>query len=250
MSTKRMAMLDRPGKVDVWLLPFSEMNATVHQWCMPLLDAAERVQAGRFLLDKPRDQYVVSRAMVRQVLADYLGIPPLSLSFARNDHGRPHIASPRQAMGLHFSLSHTEGLIALAVALVPAVGLDVETVNREADVEGIACHYFSAFEWDALRLLDGWAQREAFLALWTVKEAYIKACGKGLSIPLNGFAVQLLPQSARLLHNSDEIEAAKNWRFFRQRPLPDHLLAVAAALDHADTLDCRVRWFDIQGVTS
>ena len=230
------------GCVDIWLFPFETMDEALRRRCLPLLDAGELAQLGRFAIERPRNQYLVARAMVRLVLSHHSGRSPQSLSFTKDDFGRPWLAAPDDALGLYFSLSHTDGLVGLAVSATRLVGLDVEDIHRSTNFLGIAQSYFAASEWAGLNELSGGARRDRFFDLWTTKEAYIKACGKGLQIALDQFAVDVTDSSARLIRSDDPAHALDDWQFFRSQPTPRHKLAVAALFNPRAALACRTHW--------
>lgn len=234
-----------PGCVDIWLFPFDRVDEALRHRCLSLLDAGEREQLASFTLARPKDQYLISRALVRLALSHHADRSPESLSFTRDDHGRPWLAAPDDALGLYFSLSHTDGLVAVAVSRTPQLGLDVEDLHRTTNFMGIAQTYFAASEWSGLNQLEGHAQRARFFDLWTVKEAYIKACGKGLRMPLDQFAVAVTPTSATLIDAHDTAGASDEWQFFRAQPTPRHQLAVAARFTPHAPLICRIHLADL-----
>lgn len=114
---------------------------------------------------------------------------PAAVEFRHSKHGRPELVSD---IGLQFNLTHTNGLIALAVTTQAPVGIDVEYLNRQAGIPKLASRYFSDEENSALYRLpaEAWSQR--FYDLWTLKEAYLKACGTGLTTPLRDFSFSLV----------------------------------------------------------
>jgi 4'-phosphopantetheinyl transferase len=229
------------GEVDIWLLPFEGLaDKGLRRFCTALLSPDEAERAGRFALPRPQDQYIAARALVRLILARRCTVAPEALVFAANEFGRPHISAPAQARGIHFSLSHTDGLLALAVSTSYAVGLDVEDTQRLSDFTGIARNYFSPTEWQAIEPLQGEAQRERFFLIWTLKEAYMKALGQGLSAGLEAFSISVTPESASLLGGPAGAPAAHTWQFFRMQPTARHQLAVAASFTPYAPLVCRV----------
>lgn len=142
----------------------------------------------RFAAD--RDAYLVAHAMVRVVLSTYEDRDPASWRFVANEHGRPEI-DPAQRSRLSFNLSHTRGLVACAVATGRSVGVDVETTDRRIDADEISRRHFAAAEHRALAALPEDRRDRRFLEYWTLKEAYIKARGVGLGLPLDSFAIEL-----------------------------------------------------------
>lgn len=233
------------GQVDVFLLPFAGLaDDTLRSFCMALLSPDETVRASRFALPKPQDQYIASRALVRLVLARCCSVSHEALVFSANEFGRPHISAPASCLDTHFSLSHTDGLLALAVSSTYEVGLDVEDTQRPTQVAGIARSYFSPAEWRTLEHLEDADQREQFFSIWTLKEAYIKALGKGLSTDLSEFSITITPDSAAVTGAPTGSPAAETWQFFRLRPTPRHQLAVAASFTPRAPLACRVHMLE------
>lgn len=233
------------GVVEIWLFPFQAVDGALRHRCQSLLDESELAQLAGFSRAGPQDLYLLSRALVRVALSHHSGHPPEALRFNRDGHGRPWLAAPDDALGLYFSLSHTDGLVAVAVSGTPRVGLDVEDLQRTTNLMGIARSYFATAELSVLNSLEGHAQRERFFDLWTAKEAYIKACGQGLRMPLDEFAIEVMPTSATLTESTDTAQTPSHWQFFRAQPTPRHKLAVAASFTPHAPLICRTRLADL-----
>jgi 4'-phosphopantetheinyl transferase len=191
-----------------------------------VLSAEEIARLDRFHFEKHRHTFLVSHAMVRAVLSLYVELPPAEWSFVIGSQGKPEIANPI-SLPLRFNLSHTQGLAAVIVALGRNVGVDVEHLaRREIDIE-LAERYFAPAEVAALRALPEPDCRERFFHYWTLKEAYIKARGLGLSLPLDGFAFHLEGDSPEITFTERIADDSAAWQFARHRPGPDHALAVA-----------------------
>ncbi len=156
-----------------------------------LLSASEREQHGRFVFDHLKHDYLVTRALVRTTLSRYVDVLPVDWVFRINDYGRPAIASPALPTSLRFNISHTRGLIVCLVAWDREIGVDVEDLQRTGRTVEIAEDFFSPAEAAALHARPSSTQRRRFFELWTLKEAYIKARGMGLSIPLDQFSYDL-----------------------------------------------------------
>jgi 4'-phosphopantetheinyl transferase len=124
---------------------------------------------------------------VRRVLAQELYLPPQDLVFRADSHGKPHVVVPGGKL-LHFNLSHTRGLSALVLSRQVEVGVDVESLGREVELLALARRYFATPEVLLLEDLAAEPQRELFFALWTLKEAWVKAKGLGLRVPLDEFS--------------------------------------------------------------
>lgn len=161
------------------------------------LSDAERERRARFRFAAHRHQFLVSRALLRWVLGRYTGLEPASLRFGCNAWGKPHLELGGRRAPV-FNLSHTDGLIVLAVAEAadgqaepPMLGVDVERMDRVVDAPALARRFFSALESDTLHGLPVENQQPCFFDYWTLKEAYIKAVGMGLGIPLADFSFTL-----------------------------------------------------------
>jgi 4'-phosphopantetheinyl transferase len=169
-----------PGDVHLWFVrPDWASDTELHGNYVALLSDSERARHGSFTVEHARHVHLVTRALVRCALARYLPVIPRDLRFVSNAWGRPEIDPPS---GLRFNASHSSGLIVCAVALA-AVGVDVEHKSRSAEILRLAPRVFSSRELAALRHLAFEDHLERALSLWTLKEAYAKARGVGLSLP-------------------------------------------------------------------
>jgi 4'-phosphopantetheinyl transferase len=157
------------------------------------LSPEEKARADRFHFANDRNRFVVARGLLRELLGRYLHQVPAGLEFSYGQHGKPALSGENASSGLSFNLSHSSALVVYAFSKKRNLGIDVEHVQRENAGEGIATRYFSAREVNDLRTLPPDARVEGFFHCWTRKEAYLKATGMGLQIPLDSFAVSLLP---------------------------------------------------------
>lgn len=144
------------------------------------LSPEELDRASRYRFDKDRRAFTAGRALLRICLAHYLALTPRNITFEYSSEGKPQL-SPAHDMAIHFNLSHTEGLAAVAISRSRRLGIDIEQSTRVVDELEIAKKYFSAAETERLRALPENERRLAFLGYWTRKEAYAKATGRGLS---------------------------------------------------------------------
>lgn len=149
-----------------------------------LLDPAERARCARYVFMSNRIESTAARALVRSALSRYAAIAPADWTFRTGEHGKPELAGPAGAPPLSFNVSHTQGLVACLVAGGCAVGVDVEFLGRRSDIALLARRCLSAAEQEALWALPEPAQRQRFLVHWTLKEAYLKARGIGIGLPL------------------------------------------------------------------
>jgi len=176
--------------IHVWFIQSEEIcNVKLLSQCYFLLNDEERLQHSQFHFEKDQHQYLLTRSVVRSVLSKYTNnILPRQWCFKKNPYGKPSIGNTRPTSPLSFNISHTKQLIVMAVTLNQEIGIDVEYLPKLEKKLHIAQHLFSALEIKQLLELPIAKQNKRFADLWTLKEAYIKACGKGLFIPLDQFS--------------------------------------------------------------
>jgi 4'-phosphopantetheinyl transferase len=197
--------------------------------CTELLCVGESQQAERFTSDRRRGEYIFAHGLVRVALSRFAPhVAATAWRFTRNRFGRPFISSPQNAEPLHFSLSHTDGFVACAVSPCERVGIDVEATDRPAAHLEIARAFFSTAELADLMSLPPAQQKERFFDIWTLKEAYAKARGMGLQLPLDQFSMHFAPQrKPGITFSRDLPDDPESWRFSQFSPTPRHRLAVA-----------------------
>jgi 4'-phosphopantetheinyl transferase len=206
------------NEVHVWRVPL-EMSASNIEHLQHVLANKEIARARRFYFEKDRRNWIVAHALLRSILGQYLKCDPRKLRFTTNSYGKPLIVTPLAGNRLHFNLSHSGDLALYAFAYEREVGVDVEQMRSGIDYRELATHYFSVRECTALDALPADLQEEAFFLCWTRKEAYIKARGKGLSLPLDQFDVSLAPdEPPRLLGSREEPRVAERWSLYALFP--------------------------------
>jgi 4'-phosphopantetheinyl transferase len=230
------------GEVHIWKLQ-SAPGADLAQYTS-LLSPEERDRAARFRFPHLRRSFIVDHGRMRLVLAAYTGIAPEDLFFAVNEFGKPELTNPEAADlpgRLRFNLSHTEGLTLLALCLDADLGVDVEPLRPMKDLELVAQSHFSPREIAALGAVDAWEKQRAFFYCWTRKEAFLKARGRGLSIPLDSFAVSLTADDPpALLECRWDPEEIGRWSLFSLEPGQD--FAGALAIQRGDWRICWFEW--------
>jgi len=216
------------GAVHVWRIrPARHDTSTA--WAV--LSDAERERAGRFIFEEHRKFFVATHAIVRRILATYIGLPADALQFAESEAGKPSLLRGQSETHVEFNLSHSGDLALLAVSAAARVGVDVERWHRHTEHLELAEHFFSAHERDALRAL---AAHDAdlvagFFAAWSRKEAYLKATGTGITQGLDHFSVSLRPgEPARLITDERDAMASERWYFAALDAGPEYSAALVA----------------------
>ena len=209
--------------VQVWTMATAGLTeASVAPWAA-VLDAAERARAARFAFAPSRIGFIAAHALARAALAALAGSAPQAFGFAAGAHGKPLALLGGRPAGIAFSLSHTDGLVGVALAPMAALplGLDLEPRDRRAPLQ-VARRWFTPRELAWLKSLPAARRGEGFFRLWTLKEAFIKATGNGLSQNLASFGFEADPP--RIFFVGAAAERAQDW-WFTQRVVPGGFLA-------------------------
>jgi 4'-phosphopantetheinyl transferase len=184
------------------------------------LSPDELTRAARFVSEKDQHHFTAARGILRELVGAYLEVPPDQITFRYGSNGKPEL--DHQSLPLQFNLSHASGFAVYGFSLERQIGIDVELLRPQNAAEDIAARYFAAGEIAELRKLDPELRTEGFFCCWTRKEAYVKAHGSGLSIPLDSFAVSLTPSQPTELHSSDRAR----WSMRTFKPWPGCIAAI------------------------
>ncbi len=177
-----------------------------------VLSSDETARASRFHFPRDRQRFVASRAWLRTILAGYLVVDPKTESFSYSKREKPSLGPGNAGSDVAFNVSHSGGVALFAFTRRRDIGVDVEQVRRESDLNTIARRFFSAHEQNQLAAMDSEERIEAFFRCWTRKEAYIKATGDGFSLPLCQFDVSLTASDASaLLATRPDASEAGRW---------------------------------------
>ena len=199
-SLDRLALAD--GEIHVWRASLDCSESVLHRF-KAALAADEKARAQRFVFQPDRNSYIAARGVLRELLGKYLHRGPSEIEFDYGAQGKPALRSGWSQSGLQFNVSHSHGMALFAFAVARPVGVDVEMVRADFAGEKIAERFFSPQEVRELRSLPAAVQDEGFFLCWTRKEAYIKARGEGLQIPLKSFHVSLTPTKPARLQADD-----------------------------------------------
>jgi 4'-phosphopantetheinyl transferase len=190
--------------------------------------ATEELERGaRLRFQRDRRRFIAARGKLRQILGHYLGCSSREVSFDYGSHGKPRVAAVH-GQDLSFNLSHSHGLGLVAITRGREIGVDLEAIRPDLSIDLIAARFFSIREVAMLEMLPRAQRLEGFFNCWTRKEAYVKACGGGLSIPLDGFSVTLAPgEPAALLESQDGDFECGQWTLYGFRPAAGFVAALA-----------------------
>jgi len=192
------------------------------------LSNAETERMVRFHQAKHQHAFLISHALKRATLAQVLDLAPAELEFGVGSHGRPFLLGHGQH-SLQFNLSHTDGMAAIAISQDAYVGLDVENLTRNVPETAFAARFFTPLEHDDILAHEHTPNSHRLLEYWTLKEAYIKAEGLGISIGLDTFYFELNESSLKIQFTPEARPPSQPWQFMQFKPMPRHLMALAWA---------------------
>ncbi len=215
-------------EVQLWRIDLEAVGADESRW-QQLLSSDELVRARRFHFARDRQRFVASRALLRTILAGYLSTNARDLTFSYSEKEKPSLGPAHMDGGVTFNVSHSGGIALIAFARQREIGVDIEQVRRDSDLEIIARRFYSKHEQNQLAALPGEEKVDAFFRCWTRKEAYIKATGDGLSLPLSQFDVSLRAgETSALLATRPDSSEAGRWRLQEVPGGPGYIAALCA----------------------
>lgn len=223
------------GAVHLWLAPLSHLkDHPVH--IENILSNDEVARAKRFIKPSDQEKYIASRIIIRRILARYLSMNPIDIIFDVNDHGKPYIKN----QSVQFNFSHAGDYLLLGVTLNNKVGVDIEYEKNNNDFLSIAERFFSPYEYQAIINLAPQEQKAAFYHCWTLKEAFIKATGLGLSFGLSNFEVSIQGAESSALRQVQN-DSPENWTL-QSIVLPDlqHYHAAYALEGRCEALNINI----------
>ena len=227
--------------VDVWSI---SLTSPMSPSSIPtgVLNPAEITRAERFVQPKDRQRFIIARTALREILGSYLGLPPATVAFRINAHGKPYLHSA-PAM-LQFNLSHSGDWALCAITTAGEVGVDIERVRPRSAAYRlkVARRFFSAHEYHAINSASPTGIDSAFFSGWTRKEAYIKCHGKGLAIPLATFTVSIGAATPAALIQSDWNPVDVTQCRLYDLDVPTGYYAALALLNTKPVRICQLNW--------
>jgi 4'-phosphopantetheinyl transferase len=216
----------------VWLAELPQSMSDLLLALKGTLSSDELERARRFHFVRDRDRYVLRRGILRQILSYYLGCVPAAIDFSYQASGKPQLAHPAPlSCDLRFNISHSGDAVLYAVTSRRDIGVDIELIRPEIEWALVANCFFAPAEIAALQRLPVHLQSRGFFNCWVRKEAYLKARGEGLSIPLDSFEVSLRPGDAPLLlraADESELQQCTMWDV----PLTEDLAGAVVVKGH------------------
>jgi len=192
-----------------------------------VLDADELNRAERFYSDLERERFIACRGMLRMILGRYLGVEPIALRFQYGLRGKPSLSERLGDSNIQFSLAHSGGWVIYGLTLDRNIGVDLERIAPFGELDQFVDRFYSVGEKAAVHASWGNDRYEVFFKIWTMKEAYLKACGEGLvRLKVNDVSFgQEKPRTVRLMGDGNTRENVC-WSFMDLRPASDFAAAV------------------------
>ena len=213
--------------VHVWRASLDVSTSCLHS-LQGTLTPDECTRAERFYFQEHRERFIAGRGLLRNILSRYLDRKPGQLRFRYNSYGKPALIEETGVEGICFNLSHSHDMALYAVTHGREIGVDIERFRPDVEAEKLAERFFSPREAAVLRALPEQLRKEGFFNCWTRKEAYIKAEGEGMAIPLSSFDVSLAPgAAAALLRSQNPPQETSRWSLQALDPKPGYAAALA-----------------------
>jgi 4'-phosphopantetheinyl transferase len=188
----RTSLILSSNDVHLWRAKLDQSNECVKQLTQMLSDEEQR-KTERFHFDKDRKRFIVSHGVLRTILSRYLDVEPNRLRFGYRSHGKPYLVEKLNGEEVCFNLSHSHSMSLYAFTRSRQIGVDIEYIHPITEADQIVARFFSSNEHAMWQQLPKGQKQEAFFNCWTRKEAYIKARGEGLSLPLDQFDMSFDP---------------------------------------------------------
>ena len=227
-----------PDCLHVWRVPLDQDRQCISSFVQTLA-ADETARMQRYRFDRDRNRFAVARGALRYLLSAYLGIPPRAIVFSYGANGKPCVKNSRNDFSLHFNISHSHTVALMAFVLDMEIGVDIEKIRPASDIESVAAVFLSAQEKNVFEKLSIEEKSDAFYRYWTFKEAYMKACGQGMTLDPRSFAVSIeddMPGLARLPGGDENCDG---WRFARLDVGAEYEAAVVYACGNAQSISMR-----------
>ena len=241
-----------PKDAHVWTLSVTENDQKNIDKLSHILCTNELARLNQITHKQSKLEYQAAHILCRIMLSNFSDVAPADWYFETREHGKPEINKKMNHENLRFNISHTNGMVACALTKKHDIGVDLEWPSRFSNIESIAKKYFSSSEYNDLKARPPIEQRKVFFSLWSLKESYLKAIGKGLREPLDSFTFDL--DSLKISFLNKEVTRNRYcWNFALFRPSDVHLCALCVAHPDSSPQNIKhqqVHWLDLDTLYS
>ncbi len=235
------------GGVDAWLMTCENDGVKNFDDWYAVLDAKERQRCEKLIRPESAFQYTAAHWLVRSALSSYVDVNPREWQFEADAMGKPRLKESLRWPQFQFNLSHTNGLVACAVSLSAPVGVDVELMQTNGAISETSALYLSAFEQHACNALSPKQRQRRLYEYWVLKEAFAKACGLGMGMPLKAVTMRIGPHEEvdMAVAPWGGIPSILKWRLQLFQPTVSHMMAIAVGRKGEDSskrteVTCRI----------
>ena len=214
------------SEVHIWRVFLNQTPTRINEF-LGMLTPDEQAKANQFCFIKKREQFIVAHGLLRSILGRYLDMAPEQIRFFYNSYGKPYITCEPGKDKLQFNMSHSHGIALYALTCDREIGVDIEYIRSDIAYEQIAKRFFSSEELAELQGLSLKKQKEAFFCFWTRKEAYLKAKGKGFSLPLDSLEASTIQEKPVVLSTKSGLQESSHWSILNLRLEPGYIGALA-----------------------
>ena len=223
-------------EIHIWQVDLANVDIeALTKQALSWMKTNEVIRYERLIQLRHRLEFLLGNWLTRICLSEYSGLPMGDWQFSHNAYGKPRPSDGLGAQAPYFNLSHSHGRAVLALSRTPQLGVDIEFAGRERRVSRIAHRYFAEREAQGLLALSGLAQQQRFYELWSLKEAYMKARGLGLTIPLGSFAYELSPGKLDLYEKTQARTTILRWQSWQLGVEIPYVLALAVQLQTGES---------------
>jgi 4'-phosphopantetheinyl transferase len=219
-------LLLKSNDVHIWRL---ELNLPINQvnLLQNVLSKDEQKRADKFRFKHLQHRFIMTRATLKMILAQYLQISPEQVEFSYTPKGKPSLAPWLNNQRIEFNLSHSEDIALYGFNKERKIGIDIEKIRSNCEIEQLAQRFFTLREYQIIRQLQGRKKQQAFFQAWTSKEAYLKAIGEGLGGGLDQIEIDLNTEERKLVKIKGDQQAIINWRLLAIEINDDYLATLA-----------------------
>lgn len=212
--------------VHVWLL---DLNLALYQVdeLRQIISKDEQIRANKFHFKEHQERFIITRASLRILLGKYLQIKPQEIDFYYSEKGKPFLSKTLNHQDILFNLSHSENIALYGFTKNIKIGIDVEKIKDNCQVENLAKRFFTNYEYHIISNLKGLEQKQAFFKAWTSKEAYLKAIGEGLGGGLDKIEIELKGVNQKVINIRENQEIINNWCLQNIDINKDYIAAIA-----------------------
>lgn len=234
------------NRVDLWILPFSATNGVNFNHLLPttILSPAELKRFHRIKVARKQQEFLSSRMLLRHIVESYTSYCCDSVEAVPDKMGRPFFYFNKEKIHLYFNLSHSQDIICCAVSARAEIGCDIEFIKKRKYIEELTRKVFNDSELDFYKSLRPTDRLSFFYRTWTLKEAYVKAVGKGLRIPLTSFSFKQTAYKnwtkSVLSQTTEETDSPWSFRTFSPQHGYIASLATVEPTPHFTTITARI----------